>query len=467
MFAPFSFLLTLVYISHAQSINSQVLFDIAPDGLPVPNATKSLWIHSPGANPLADEGSHGQLTQEVDVCIIGSGISGVSAAYHLSTTGLPFSVAILEAREFCSGATGRNGGHLTPNHFLGFRARHSQHGISNALKSYAIEHHTTESIVSFIRTHNLSEEVDLVNGGHFNLFFSAPEESAARADYEAATKAGWNSAQNLTWLDAEQMNELYGTSYPGYRTSSTYNLWPLKLATQLFNYASRSPSLNLTLHTHTPILSINSGTKPTRRWTLNTPRGSIGCTAVLHATNAYSSHLLPRLSHVITQTRGQVIAAEVTVSPSQSISLPEAGSWTANRGYEYWFPRNSSSGSTTIILGGGRKASHSGERHEIDDSVVNSRVGNALRSFLPRMFPGLEMQVKTMMEWTGIMGFTVTGNPLVGRVAEGQYISAGFNGHGMPLAYGCADAITRMISADLRGGEWDMPAWFPGHYLIQ
>ncbi|KAF8346457.1 FAD dependent oxidoreductase [Amanita rubescens] len=444
-----------------------VPFNVVPSDLPVPNATKSFWINTSGANPLAEEGSHGRLTQEADVCIIGSGISGVSAAYYLSKSELPLSVVILEAREFCSGATGRNGGHLTPNPFLGFRARQSDYGTPEAIKSYAIEQHTATSIVSFIKAHNLSEQVDLVHGGHYKLFPGPFMESAARADYEAALEADWNPAQDLEWFDAAQMNETYGAPYPAYRTSSAYNLWPLKLVTQLYTQASKSPSLNLTLHTHTPVLSINHATRPTRRWTLNTPRGRIDCTTVLHATNGYASHLLPRLSGTMIPTRGQIIAAEVTFPPTQSISLPKEGSW-ANGGDEYWFPRpNSTSTSRTIILGGGRKSAHQSEQNVIDDSVVNSSVGQTLRAFLPRTFSGIEMKVKVMMEWTGIMGFTTTGHPLVGQVAPGHYISVGFNGHGMPIAHGCAEAIAEMIRADLQDEEWNMPAWFPKHYLIQ
>ena len=94
-------LLIAFHISYAYDIGSQMPFNAFQDDLPVPNATKSFWINTPGANPLADEGSHGQLTPEADVCIIGSGISGVSAAYYLSKSESPLSVVLLEAREFC------------------------------------------------------------------------------------------------------------------------------------------------------------------------------------------------------------------------------------------------------------------------------------------------------------------------------------------------------------------------------
>jgi hypothetical protein len=51
-----------------------------PANLPAPNPTKSFWIDSaPDANPLATEGSKGTLTRDADVCIIGSGITGMQS----------------------------------------------------------------------------------------------------------------------------------------------------------------------------------------------------------------------------------------------------------------------------------------------------------------------------------------------------------------------------------------------------
>ncbi|KAJ6556839.1 hypothetical protein DFH09DRAFT_1084546 [Mycena vulgaris] len=87
-----------------------------PASRPVPNPTRSFWIDTPHANPLAAEGSEGPFTDDADICIIGPGITGVSAAYHLfiavergeirSAADEPLLVKILEARDFCSGATG-------------------------------------------------------------------------------------------------------------------------------------------------------------------------------------------------------------------------------------------------------------------------------------------------------------------------------------------------------------------------
>jgi hypothetical protein len=93
-----------------------------PASLPVSNPTKAFWTH-PGlssdwpqnpndpegnihVNPYAKEGSDGPLTDQADIVIIGSGITGVSVALELgklvrNTNGEKITAVILEARDFC------------------------------------------------------------------------------------------------------------------------------------------------------------------------------------------------------------------------------------------------------------------------------------------------------------------------------------------------------------------------------
>jgi len=79
------------------------------ESLPVSNSTRSFWMYgAPDTNPLARVGSTGSLTANADICIIGSGITGVSVAYHLSkllgddaTLHDALNIVILEARDFC------------------------------------------------------------------------------------------------------------------------------------------------------------------------------------------------------------------------------------------------------------------------------------------------------------------------------------------------------------------------------
>jgi monoamine oxidase len=78
--------------------------------LPVPAPTVSYW--QVPEHPLASYRS--PFPESADVVIIGSGITGISIARTLVEHDASLNVVILEARKLCSGATGRNGGHIKP-----------------------------------------------------------------------------------------------------------------------------------------------------------------------------------------------------------------------------------------------------------------------------------------------------------------------------------------------------------------
>ncbi|KAF8141326.1 FAD dependent oxidoreductase [Boletus edulis] len=467
--------------------------DPKPAGLPSQNPTRSFWANSsPDANPLSREGSTGPLITDADVCIIGSGITGVGVAYHLSeaieTNVLqsPLKVVILEARDFCAGATGRNGGHLTPAAFSEFHDRASKYGPEEAKRSYALEAHTASSLVRIIQDHGWVNDVDLVHGGHIKLLCSDQQVESAQRDREAAVDAGW-SLEGTLGLSKEEVEATFGAHYPAVKIPG-YNLWPLKLVTKLYQLAQSRTGrgFDLTLHTHTPVTAIQhanvsssaSGSEPsanaTRAYRLLTPRGAIACSRVVHATNAYASHLLPFLAgpQGIVPVRGQVIATRASVGTDQI----KINSWVANEGREYWFPRpiKSPDEKPLVILGGAGHAVYVD-----DDTTCHPKVGETLRAFLPTTFEEkFERGREPEMEWTGIMGYTAIKDPFVGPIDKfpaiqgtditrytGQFIAAGHSGHGMPRAFGCAEVVVQMIVAELTGTVWIQPEWLPTRYL--
>jgi NADPH-dependent 2,4-dienoyl-CoA reductase/sulfur reductase-like enzyme len=74
-------------------------------GLPVNEPTLPFWTVPPTKLPTRINTA---LPTHVDVLVIGSGITGVSCARTLLKKGPPgLRVLVLEARDVCSGATGR------------------------------------------------------------------------------------------------------------------------------------------------------------------------------------------------------------------------------------------------------------------------------------------------------------------------------------------------------------------------
>ena len=78
---------------------------------PVPNSTIPFWRGSD--LDALDEYRSPEWPANSDIVVIGAGYAGASLAYHLLEKSKPMgqipSITILEAREACSGATGRNG----------------------------------------------------------------------------------------------------------------------------------------------------------------------------------------------------------------------------------------------------------------------------------------------------------------------------------------------------------------------
>ncbi|KAJ7198910.1 FAD dependent oxidoreductase [Mycena haematopus] len=470
-------------------------FDAAepkPSSLPVPNPTRSFWIDStPDANPLAAEGSTGSFTGDADVCIIGSGITGVSAAYHLSIAAergeiphsdKPLRVVILEARDFCKSLlfsidSCRNGGHLTPAVFIDFCSYQAKYGTEQAVRCFELENHTASEIVKIIREEGWIESVDLVQNGHTTISFTPGELQEIEADFKAAKAAGMDLT-NVNWLTKEETQIKYGANYPTVEFGG-FNLWPLKFVTRLYQLAQSGGGshFELNIHTRTPATSISSSSSFSRLWAVSTPRGVLNCSYIIHATNAYASHLLPHMSGPagIIPTRGQIVALRASVPADELHKC----SWDGNEGFEYWFPRPSSSDETPlVILGGGREVESPGfEYYQADDSFVNDAVGVSLRKFLPAVFPGSLKKKGTRdgMGKTGIMAYTKLNDPFVGPVLDkshpdgrkfkGQYISAGYSGHGMPRAFSCAAVVASMIASDIAGRPWEIPAWFPEAFL--
>jgi len=81
-----------------------------PVNLPLENPTQSYWQDPPDAD-VADLRTTPDLPTMTDTVIIGSGITGAAVAWNLlqSPEAQGQAIVMLEARQACSGATGRNG----------------------------------------------------------------------------------------------------------------------------------------------------------------------------------------------------------------------------------------------------------------------------------------------------------------------------------------------------------------------
>lgn len=228
------------------------------------------------------------------------------------------------------------------------------------------------------------------------------------------------------------------------------------------------------LETHTPVSSVTRQPDMPYPYQLETPRGTLHAKKVIHCTNGYSAYLTPSLAGKLFPFRGTMSCQ------APGPSFPRMGSdasWNLleKARYDpetrvltaglYYAQQNPKTGD--IWVGG--EVQRVDELISSDDSVVSPRARENILSVLPRIWRGMEPTgASSSQVWSGVMGFTADGLPLVGkltskmtgRAGDGEWIAAGFNGHGMDKCWLTGEAITRMV---LHGTA---PESFPAPYLL-
>ena len=241
--------------------------------------------------------------------------------------------------------------------------------------------------------------------------------------------------------------------------------WPYKLVTWLLErLLSEHDRASFNLQTNT---WVNRLEQYGSSWIVHTQRGQILAREVLLATNAYSSYLLPNITGLIIPVRGQVCALE---PPQGARQLSHSYVWMKGADHQYLIQRGpedmqvedgakvSPSMDRSLVFGGERLAAPGGEEGISRDDEINPIVSRALHRSLNevlKLLPGDEPErdaLRAAYEWTGIMGFSRDSSPWVGCVrgtqgsgTGGLWISAGYTGHGMPVAARCGVAVAEMI----------------------
>lgn len=435
---------------------------IAPD-FPHPSPSLSFWHKTTRAYPYLNINSPAStqdsspLPSSVKYAIIGSGISGALTAFELLQHGInPQDVVILEAREAVSGASGRNAGHVRPDAFRGYSAYAKVHGAEQALKIVANEKLVLERIDEFVRQHQVPCDFHLTTT--FDVCLTQDF-----ADYEATSFREYQEAggdvSHIKFFEGEESKRRTRvkdavTAYEWPAGSSH----PAKLAQWLLANVIQK---GVKLYTHTPVTSVIQSSPSSQEWTLHTPRGNLTSTNVIHCTNAYAAALLPQLSHFLTPNRAQAHSLTPTTAFSGSQTLPSTMSLRYSLKHFYSLIQRQGDG--TLILGVSRSnpdlsaATYEG-RITFDDSSFNHEiVDDGLKRFA-KMFPEWNQEATRHGEgldhaWSGIIGMTPDSVPCVGAIEElpGQFICAGFNGHGMARIFTCAPGLVKMMM----GAGWE------------
>ncbi|CAN9229158.1 unnamed protein product [Alternaria sp. RS040] len=418
--------------------------------LPTPNSTDSFWHTEPNEFLIGHRTTE-ELPAKADIVIVGSGITGTNAAKYLSEDqrAAGKSIVLLEAREACWGATGRNGGHCQPLLF-----DRSSDVAEFELKNVA-------AVRSYIQDNNVPCEWRDVTG--CRTFWTEEAMSEAEKEIEHLRKTSPEIARHVTILKEKEEFKKHRVAPDcvGLTLSEgAASLWPYKLVTFMLEKLVKNGQLNL--QTRTPVTEITSSNST---HTLHTPRGTISSKTVILATNGYTSALLPHFADLIVPCRGEMSAlippAGMTLLPNSYGMVAALGQPANNDDYLIHRPfEGVPNPGGHLMFGGGRGAGHYPSIGVSDDAVIDEGSAAYLRGALLKVMElggqteGLN-ELKAAAQWTGIMGYSRDDHPWVGKVPgnEGLWLAGGYTGHGMPNGTLCGKAIVDMVLGEMDGND--------------
>ena len=375
---------------------------------------------------VEDLNSQDQLTSDIDVdiCVIGGGLTGISSAINLSKKG--YSVILCEARKIGWGASGRNGGQL------GIGMRKDQFtiekklGLKHAKELWSLGLEAVEDVKNLIKENEI--DCHLVNGVMSTACF---EKDIDEYKFEIEHMAKNYDFEGYKFFNKEKIREEINSKMylAGLLNSGSYHLNPLKLTLGLAKVAQKN---KVKIFENTPIEKIR---EEGDRVQVMSKKGLIRANQVVVACNGYLDSILGSKKNKFMPINNYVVATE-PLGEKRARELIKNNYAVCDTRFIIDYYRFSED--WRMIFGGG-------------ETFTSNFVKNATSFVSKRMikvFPQLQ-NVKIDYSWGGTLAITVNRLPHFGTLMNNKVSYAfGYSGHGLALSVLAGKLIGENIHGD-------------------
>jgi gamma-glutamylputrescine oxidase len=363
-----------------------------------------------------------EVDLDLDVCIIGAGVGGISTAWHLAQLGI--SATVLEARTAGSGASGRNGGFVIAGTapFHNDARRRFGHELARRIHQATIDaQREVLEIAEQLGARNLFEQ-----RGSLRLAVDSDESAHLLEDIEALHEDGF-PAELVTGDDLPV--ELRGPGRSGYITAEDCSVQP---ARWLRAFTDGAEAVGARIFEHSPVAA-PLGARDGAAFVLQTPRGRVRAERVVVAADGALPILVPAVAARVRTKRLHMIATAPT--DARLARQLVYSRW----GYEY----HHQTPEGRVALGGysDLDADDSFTEREEPSPAVMDRLEQHLRDEL-----GVEAPITH--RWVGLVGYGPDERPLAGPVPgeDGLYVLGGYNGTGNLNGFVAGRIVAQLIA---------------------
>ena len=345
-----------------------------------------------------------------DVCVIGGGFTGLSAALHLAERG--YDVVLLEARRAGWGASGRNGGQL------GSGQRRSQDelerlvGPEDARRLWDLAEESKAAVKARIRRHGIL--CDLKSGALSVAY--KPGDAATLADQAETLRARYDYP-HIRAVARDEVAAMLGTGiyHGGSLDRGAGHLHPLNYALGLARAAGQA---GVRIFEDSPATRIESGAQPGAT-TATTAGGRVRARYLVLACNGYLERLERRIARRIMPINNYILATEpLGDDRAREIIRDDVAVSDTKFVIDYY----RLSADKRLLFGGG----------ETYRRAFPADIKGFVRKYMLRVYPQLA-DARIDFAWGGTLAITRNRLPGFGRLGPGLFYAQGFSGHGVAL----------------------------------
>jgi len=373
--------------------------------------------------------------ETADVCVIGAGYCGLSAALQLAKRG--FSVILIDANRAGWGASGRNGGQLGTGQRRDQQSLEKLLGMEHARRLWDIAEHAKALVKGLVAEHDIACDLTpgLVNADHKARYV------AESRDYVHHLNAVYGY-DRIRFLDRDELAATIGTDvyHGGSIDMGAAHLQPLNFALGLARAAREA---GVTIHDNTRALEVVEGA-PAR---VKTAAGTISAGHVLHACNGYLGDLQPRVAARVMPINSYIIATEPLGEKRARRLIPDNVAVADSRFVVNYYRFSADH----RMLFGGRESY--GYRYPDD-------IAESVRQRMLAIYPDLA-DVGVDYYWGGTLGITLNRMPHFARLAPNILTASGFSGHGVGMATEAGYLLAEAVAGEASG--FDVMEKVPTH----
>lgn len=342
----------------------------------------------------------------VDVCVVGGGMTGCSAALHLAERG--YKVMLIEANRIGFGASGRSGGQLIAGYAAEMHTVEKYVSPEDAKRLWSMSCEAVDMVRDRIARHDIA--CDLVDG-HMHV---GVKDRHCRELQDMAAEWDRYGYTGLRYMDrAAVRDRVQSDAYLcGLLDPRGGHLHPLNFTLGL---ARACLDAGVIIHEDTPMTGWRAG-NPAE---VLTDRGTIRADFVVLAGNAYLWETERRLGTRIMPVGTYIVATE-PLGENRASKLIPGNEAVADILFVLNYFRRSAD--HRMLFGG--RVSYS--------RIEPASVAEAMRATMLRYFPQLS-DVQVEYAWGGYVAITANRLPDFGRLSPNVLYAQGFSGHGVAL----------------------------------